>query len=273
MPIPEGRYAELANGYRIHYVDQGEGPAVVFLHGSGAGASGHSNFKQNYPQMAERGYRVIVPDLIGYGLSDKPEDVDYPLDFFVSCVKQALDAIGLERYTLVGNSLGGAIAIKFALDYPDNVDKLILMAPGGVEEQADYFTMPGMAIMAEVFMSPEPITPERMKHFISSALVHDAAVVTDDLVKERYEVFQTMNKQVMASMSVPNMTERLADIHCPCLVFWGINEKMMPETGIMKLAKHLPQVRVVLVSDCGHWVMVEHADLFNRYCMDFLQHG
>ncbi len=113
--LPEGHYADLPNGYRIHYLDQGQGPVVVFLHGSGSGASGHSNFSGNYAWLAEQGFRVIVPDLIGYGYSDKPDDAQYHIDFFVECVKQTLDQIGVSRYTLVGNSLGGAIALKYAL--------------------------------------------------------------------------------------------------------------------------------------------------------------
>src|SRR5689334_12621300 len=92
--VPEGKYVTLPEGgYRIHYHDQGSGPVVVFLHGSGNGASGYSNFKGNYPALVKAGYRVIVPDLIGFGYSDKPADVEYPLSFFVKCLKQALDAI------------------------------------------------------------------------------------------------------------------------------------------------------------------------------------
>lgn len=269
MALPEGNYATLPNGYRIHYLDQGEGDVVVFLHGSGAGASGHSNFSGNYPFLAESGYRVIVPDLIGYGFSDKPDDVSYPLDFFVGCMKQMLDVIGVDTYTLVGNSLGGAIALKFTLDYPDNVTKLILMAPGGIENQPDYFTMPGMQIMAQVFGSGA-ISRDSLEDFIKKGLVYDPAVVTEELVDDRWQIFQTQNNQVMTTMSVPNMQERLGEIDCPVLVLWGVNERMMPETGIMKLAKGCKHVRVVMVSECGHWVMVEHQDLFNRYCLDFL---
>src|SRR5690625_7901056 len=124
--LPEGSYADLANGYRIHYHDVGEGPAVVFLPGSASVASGVANFRGNYPAVVEGGLRAIVPDLIGYGYSDKPDDVEYTLDFFVECLKQTLDEVGIERASLVGNSLGGAIAIQFALDYPDAVDKLVL---------------------------------------------------------------------------------------------------------------------------------------------------
>lgn len=271
--LPEGKYAKLPNGYTIHYLDKGNGPAVVWLHGSGSGASGHSNFKGNYPVIAKQGYRSIVIDHIGYGFSDKPDDVEYHLDFFVECLKQTLDSAGVEQCSLVGNSLGGAIALKFALDYPDSVDKLILMAPGGVEEQADYFKMPGMALMREVFTSPSPMTVERMKQFFIQAFVVDPTCVEDEMVVERFETMKLQNPQVITSMKVPDMTDRLGEISAKTLVFWGVDERMMPESGIMKLAKGIPDCRVILQSRCGHWVMIEHRDLFNRMCIDFLDNG
>ena len=272
-PVPEAQYAKLPNGYRIHYLDIGEGPVVVFLHGSGSGACGHSNFKGNYPALVEAGYRVILPDLIGYGYSDKPADVDYPLSLFIECVKQTLDAIGVDKYTLVGNSLGGAIALGYALDHPATVDKLVLMAPGGVEDQPDYFKMPAMAFMKEVFMSPEPVTPQRLRYFMENALVYDKSMIDDQLVAERHALMLMQNPQVVKTMTVPNMSARLPEIRCPALGFWGINEKMMPETGILKLAKGMPNLRMVTVPQCGHWVMVEHRELFNRLVLDFLKNG
>lgn len=271
-PYPEGHYATLPNGYRLHYLEQGAeqagAPVVVFLHGSGSGASGHSNFKRNYPVLAQAGYRVIVPDLIGYGYSDKPDDVNYPLSFFVECVHQLLQAIGVQRFTLIGNSLGGAIALQYTLDYPQTVERLLLMAPGGIENQADYFTMPGMQIMKEVFTGPP--TRDSLEQFIRRGLVYDESQVDEELVNERWAVFQTQNTQVIKTMTVPNLTDRLPEITCPVLVLWGVNENMMPESGIQKLAKGLPRVRVTLVSQCGHWVMFEHPEFFNRTTLDFL---
>jgi 4,5:9,10-diseco-3-hydroxy-5,9,17-trioxoandrosta-1(10),2-diene-4-oate hydrolase len=272
-PVPEGRYVKLPNGHRIHYLEYGSGPVVVFLHGSGSGACGHSNFKGNYPVLAQAGYRVILPDLLGYGYSDKPDNIEYPLSLFVECVKQLLDAIGVAKYTLIGNSLGGAIALGFALDHPQNVEKLVLMAPGGVEDQPDYFKMPAMAFMKEVFMSPEPVTPQRLRYFLENALVHDKSVIDEQLVAERHALMLMQNPQVVKTMTVPNMTARLGEIRCPSLGFWGINEKMMPETGILKLAKGIPNLRMITVPNCGHWVMVEHRDLFNRMTLDFLKNG
>jgi len=282
LPVPEGHYVKLPNGHRIHYLDFANGdygkgrsgkPVVVFLHGSGSGASGYSNFKGNYLELVDAGFRVIMPDLLGFGYSDKPADIEYPLELFVQCVKQTLDAIGVERCTLVGNSLGGAVALRFALDHPSSVERLVLMAPGGLEDQPEYFKMPGMAMVKDVFMSPEPVTPARMRDLFARAFVVDASCIDDELVDERHALMQLQNPQVMRTMKVGNMTPRLGEIKCPALALWGINEQIMPETGILKLAKGIPNLRLITVPKCGHWVMIEHRELFNRMLLDFLQNG
>lgn len=271
--LPEGKYADCANGHSIHYLDEGAGEAVMFLHGSGPGASGHSNFKGNYPALVNAGYRCLIPDHIGYGFSDKPDDRDHPLEFFVECMIQTLDDAGVERCTLVGNSLGGAVALGMALEHPERVDKLILMAPGGLSELHEYQQMPGMQKVFAVFGSGEPVTPAVMKDLFATGLMHDPAYATDELVAERMQIMQIMNGHVMATMQIPVLTERLGELQCPVLGFWGLNEKMMPENGIMAMAKNIHQLRLVLVSECGHWVMVEHEAMFNRYCLDFLSNG
>ena len=273
-PVPEGKYVTLPNGRKIHYLDEGAGPVVVFLHGSGNGASGYSNFKGNYPAVAAAGFRVIVPDLIGFGYSDKPADVEYPLSFFVECVKQTLDAIGVKKATLLGNSLGGAVALGFALEHPAATERLVLMAPGGLNDLPEYLAMPGMQAMFATFApGGPPFTPERMKEFFIKAFVVNPACVDDGLVRERFELMKLQNPQVMKTMKVPNMTARLAEITCPALTLWGLNENMMPESGILKLAKGLKNGRMVLVPNCGHWVMIEHRELFNRTVIDFLKNG
>lgn len=269
MPIPEGQYKTLANGYKIHYTDQGGGHVVVFLHGSGTGASGYSNFKGNYPVFVDNGYRAIVPDLIGYGYSDKPDDVDYPLSFYAECVKQLLDTLSVDRFSLVGNSLGGAIALYLALVYPDQVKSLNLMAPGALEPQPDYFTMPGMQIFKRIFTQGE-LTKAGLKDFISEALVYNQAVINDELIDERWDIYLKQNDRCLKTMTVPDLSPRLAEIKAPSLVFWGLEERMMPETGIMKLAKGLTDTRIMLVSECGHWVMAEHERLFNETSLAFL---
>ena len=273
--LPEGRYAQCANGYRMHYLDEGDPAAevVVFLHGSGPGASGHSNFKGNYPYLVAAGYRCIVPDLVGYGFSDKPDDVDHPLSFFVECVRQTLDCAGVQRCTVVGNSLGGAVALGLALECPQRVDKLVLMAPGGLSEMPEYQAMPGMQKVFKVFGSGEPVTPAVMKDLFATGLMYNPRFATDELVAERMQIMQIMNGHVMATMKVPVLTDRLPELDCAVLGFWGLDEKMMPENGIMALARNVRHLRLVLVSECGHWVMVEHEAMFNRSCLDFIKYG
>lgn len=272
-PVPEGRYLTLANGHRIHAPEFGQGPAVVFLHGSGNGACAYSNFKGNYPVLVDAGYRVLLPDLIGFGYSDKPPGAQYTLDFFVDCLVQTLDAAGIARCTLVGNSLGGAIALGLALAHPERVERLVLMAPGGLNDLPEYLAMPGMAAMFSLYGSGQPVTQAALKDLFCRAFVVDPACVTDDLVRERAELAHTQDPQVMKTLKVPNLSEQLGSITCPALTFWGLNEQMMPDSGILKLAKGLRHGRMVLVPQCGHWVMIEHRELFNRLMLDFLREG
>lgn len=269
-PIPEGQYLTTPNNLRLHYHEAGpaDGEVVVFFHGSGPGASGYSNFKQNYPVFAEAGYRVIVPDLPGYGLSDKPEDVQYINDFFIEAMHGLITGLNLGKVTLLGNSLGGAIALGYALAHPKEVARLILMAPGGVEEREAYFVMEGIKQMMAVF-AEGPMNETSMRKLLSLQL-YDASQVTDDVVRERTEVNHSQPSVVLSTMLVPNYTERLGEIKCPALGFWGMNDAFTPKTGAQKIATGIADAKVTLINHCGHWVMVEHRDYFNRACLDFL---
>ncbi|UVM57904.1 alpha/beta fold hydrolase [Pseudomonas sp. B21-012] len=265
----QGHVVTLADGLQLHYQDVGTGEAVVFIHGSGPGASGHSNFKQNYPAFAAAGYRVIVPDLPGYGASSKPQMV-YSLDFFVSALSGLLDALDIQRCVLVGNSLGGAIAIKLALDQPGRVSRLVLMAPGGLMDKEQYYLqMEGIQKMGAAFANGELNDAAGMRHLLSLQLF-DPALISDETVAERVAVVGQQPACVLTSMQVPNLTSRLPELQCPILGFWGINDKFCPASGAQTLLAACRRIRFVLLSECGHWVMVEHRELFNRECLVFL---
>ena len=271
LPLPIGQYAELENGLTLHYLEAGEGPVVIWLHGSGPGASGFSNFKTNYPIFAEAGFRNIVLDLPGFGRSSKPEDAYYNLDFFVECLNQFLEATGIERCTLLGNSLGGAIALGQALAHPDTVERLVLMAPGGVEERETYFQMEGIVRMVEVF-GQGPMGVEEMRQVMQLQL-YDASQLDEELLKERAAVAVLQPANLFSTMMVPNMTERLSELRCPILGFWGSNDRFNPVEGVFKFMDNAPEARFTVLNRCGHWVQVEHTDLFNRTCIDFMQQG
>lgn len=271
LPLPLGHFVTLENGLKLHYLEQGQGPIVIWLHGSGPGASGFSNFKGNYPEFADAGYRNIVLDLPGFGRSDKPDDVNYDLAFFVTALNGFINALDLPKVTLLGNSLGGAIALGQALDYPDTVERLILMAPGGVEERETYFEMEGIVRMVEVY-SRGPMGVDQMREVMSLQLF-DSAVLSDDILAERAAVAVTQPANLFSTMMVPNMTERLGELNCPVLGFWGTNDKFNPHQGMHKILDNVPTARFIMLNRCGHWVQVEHQRLFNSSCIDFLQHG
>ncbi|WP_174291093.1 alpha/beta fold hydrolase [Sphingomonas bacterium] len=245
-----------------------DGWPAVFIHGSGPGASGRANFGGNVDAFVAAGFRVVLPDLIGYGASSKPAGIDYTLALFTDTLHEALRGCGIERATLIGNSLGGGIALQMALDHPGFVDRLILMAPGCIEEREEYFKMPGIAGMVSSFGSPDFDEAEQRRLLVS--LVHDPVHVTDALVKERFAVARTQPKDVLVRMRTPNLRPRLGELKLPILVFWGHAERFMPLSGIDHFLTQCDDVRVVTFAKVGHWVQVERADEFNRYALAFL---
>ncbi len=269
--VPEGKYVDVGMGIQMHFHEAGSGDrgTVLFVHGSGPGASGWSNFKGNYPLLAERGYRAIVPDTMGYGYSSKPEEGAFSLDDVAAQYKALLDAVGVDRVTVVGNSQGGAIAITMALNYPELVAKLVLMAPGGLETRETYMEMEGIRAMIRVLYK-EGISRETMRKVFRLQL-HDESKITDEVIEERYQVATTQHKDNIARIHVANQEDRLPEIKCPVLCFWGANDKFCPPSGASKIASRCPNSRTMLISSCGHWVMVEYAKLFNQLTLQFLE--
>ena len=254
----------------IHYRGHGPaaGEAVVFVHGSGPGASGHSNFKKNIDAFVAAGYRVIIPDLPGFGYSSKPTHLDYTTVFFSTHLVGLLDVLGIGQFALIGNSLGGAISIRVALDNPHRVAKLILMAPGGIEELETYLAMPAMAKMINNFVDGA-LDRDGLRRVLET-LVFSPVHVTDALVDERWAILKEQPPEVLRRMIIPNMETELNRIQCPVLSFWGVDDEMLPASGGLKITRACRPSRHIELAGCGHWVMVEHSRVFNAACLDFL---
>lgn len=274
MAVLQSTRYQVAGGHEINLAEAGTGPAVVFLHGSGPGASGASNFRGNIDAFVDAGFRVILPDLIGYGASSKPEGIEYTLDLFTGTVRDALRQHGIDRAAIVGNSLGGGIAIQIALDEPDFVSALTLMAPGCLDEQASYFTMPGIAKMKSSFGSPD-FSIDEQRGLVRN-LVHPdwADRIPEKLVEERYAVARTQSKDVLARMKTPNLGPRLAELDCPVFVLWGADDEFCPASHASLFVESCRNARVLTFTRTGHWIQVERKAEFNSYSTEFLrEHG
>lgn len=267
--LAEATY-RVSGGYDIHVKSAGEGPVVVFIHGSGPGASGASNFRDNWPVFVEAGFQVILPDLIGYGASSKPEGIDYTLQLFTDSLYEALIAHGVSDAVLIGNSLGGGVALQMTLDHPGFANRLILMAPGCIEEQADYFKMPGITKMVSNFGGPDFNLDEQRR--LIGNLVHPdfASRITKTLVEERFAVARTQPKDVLMRMRTPNLGPRLGEIDLPILVLWGLNDEFCPESGARHFLDQCKDARCMTFTRTGHWVQVERAAEFNTHALGFI---
>jgi 4,5:9,10-diseco-3-hydroxy-5,9,17-trioxoandrosta-1(10),2-diene-4-oate hydrolase len=272
--LAAGQFVDLPCGLRTHYIEipgaSASAKTVVFVHGSGPGASGWSNFQANVQQFADAGHRVVVFDLPGYGDTDKPTDAIYSLDYFVDHLRDLLDHLAIDRAILVGNSLGGAISLGLTLAHPARVEKLILMATGGIEEREVYFAMSGIQAMVAYPMGSPTFTREVLGSLLER-LVYDNRHVTEQLISQRWHILQKQNAQVLATMQIPNLTERLKEISCPILAFWGREDEFCPVSGALTLQSQCQQIKVITLSHCGHWVMVEHPEMFNRECLEFVE--
>lgn len=257
----------------IHYTDHApigaSNGTAIFIHGSGPGASGWSNFKHNVSAFQEAGYRCIVYDQWGYGKTSKPQDVDHTLDFFVDGLVSLMDSADVANAVLVGNSLGGAVALGLALRHPERVEKLILMAPGGIESREDYFSMPGIQAMVKYPMGSPEFTKDVLAQLLTQ-LVYDPVKVDAELVDERWATLETQNAHVLATMQIPDLSDQLASIDINTLVFWGTEDRFCPASGTWKILQMKGNVQAELVNYCGHWVMSEYPDLFNERCLSFL---
>ncbi|OUS26929.1 3-oxoacyl-ACP reductase [Gammaproteobacteria bacterium 45_16_T64] len=260
----------LKSDINISYTTYGKGYPVVFLQGSGPGASGWLNFRYNVQHFVDNGYQVIIPDLPGFGDSDKP-DLDYTLDFFVASVIDFTDQLDLETFALVGNSLGGAVSLGLALAHPARISHLMLMGCGGLEEKEVYFQkMEGIQAMTKVPLGSPEFTPAYLKEVLK-LIVFDPKHITDELIEERFRILSTQNPAAFTRMMIPNITDQLSKIDTPILGFWGGQDRFCPISGAETLVTRCPNVEMVTLSQCGHWVMIEHAELFNQRCTDFLK--
>ncbi|MGH3648074.1 MAG: 4,5:9,10-diseco-3-hydroxy-5,9,17-trioxoandrosta-1(10),2-diene-4-oate hydrolase [Micromonosporaceae bacterium] len=269
-------------GFALHYHVAGpeDGTPLVLLHGGGPGASAWSNFGRNLPVLASR-FRVIAVDQPGFGDSDKPEITGQFFTFSADALRGLLDAIGVERVHLIGNSLGGGTAVRFALRHPERAGRLVLMAPGGLNLGV-FSPDPTEGIKKlYAFAAPPGPSKEKLAEFLKT-LVYDPSLVTDELVEERFRVAADPSSlRAMASMgrsfTDPATYEEgllwreAYRLRQRVLLIWGREDRVNPLDGALVALKLIPRAQLHVFGRCGHWAQLEKFDEFNRLVSDFLE--
>ena len=260
----------------LHYNDAGSGETLVMLHGGGPGASGWSNYSRNFQPLVDAGYRVILLDCPGFNKSDPIVIQEQRGLVNAKAIKGLIDALGIQQVHLVGNSLGGASSLTFALEYPDRLGKLILMGPGGCGLSAmQPMPLEGIKLMNGVYSNP---SLEALKRMID-VFVYDPSKMTEELIQGRYANMMREGgihlRNHVASRAKGNLIDlspRFSQIKAPTLVTWGRDDRFLPLDHSLKLLYGLPDAQLHIFSKCGHWAQWEHADAFNRLVVDFLKH-
>jgi len=274
----QSKRIEIPGGRQIQVSEAGHGYPIIMLHGGGPGASGMSNYSKNMAYLAQY-FRVLVPDMPGYGASSKGVNRDDPFGDLAEGIFGLMDAMGIASAHLVGNSLGGACALRMALEQPVRVSAMVLMGPGGIGTTRALPTK-GLNKLLNYYGGSGP-SKTKLSEFIRDYLVYDGSQVSDAVIEERYQ--SSIDPEVMAAPPLRRPTgirgaikmdftrdDRLARCEIPTLVIWGADDKVNRPSGGTRLQTTMPNCDLYIMSKTGHWAQWERADEFNALTKSFV---
>src|SRR5689334_7551340 len=257
-------------GFRLHYLEAGRGAPVVLLHGLGGDGS---RWAPNIDALA-KDFHVFALDQIGFGESDKPL-ANYHTGMLAEFLVGFLKAVGVQKASLVGNSMGAGVALYTAAKFPQVVERIVLADGGG------YRSEPGRAAA-----SPTPealhrrqiqnsVTREETREFFR-ILFHDKSLVTDKMVDDQFAMrlrsaFTITKIQEAGEKGLGSLTEAdVRGVKAPTLIVWGKYDELANPAGADRLEQVISGSRKVIVDNCGHMPQLEKASEFNRLVADFL---
>lgn len=270
---PEIANSANANGIRTNYHDIGKGFPLLMIHGSGPGVSAWANWRLVMPELAKLS-RVIAPDMVGFGFTDRPMGQVYNMDAWVDQALGLLDTLGIESTDLVGNSFGGALALALTIRHPERVRRLVLMGSAGVK----FDITPGL----EAVWGYTP-SISNMRALLD-IFAWDRNLVNDELARLRYEAsiqpgfqesFSTMfpapRQQWVDAMA--SSEEEISKLPHDTLVIHGREDAVVPLSNSITLASLIKRSQLHVYGQCGHWTQIEHAARFAKLVSDFINEG
>lgn len=269
-PNPEIGRTVRVDGVGINLHDRGEGTPVLLIHGSGPGVSAWANWRLTIPVLAAR-HRVVAPDMVGFGYTERPAGVRYDMDTWVRQLVGLLDTLGIARADIVGNSFGGALALAAAIRHPGRIDRMVLMGSTGVP----FELTPGL----DAVWGYTPSVANMRK--LLDIFAFDRSLVSDGLAELRYQAsIRPGVQEAFASMfpeprqqGVEALASAEADIRAlqnETLVIHGREDRVVPLATSLTLSQWLPRSQLHVFGRCGHWTQIEQAERFTRLVLDFL---
>ena len=270
MSSPEIGKSILVNGTWVNYHDQGSGFPITLIHGSGPGVSAWANWRLIIPVLAQQA-RVIAPDMLGFGFTQRVAGQNYSMDIWVEQTLGLLNALGIEQTDLVGNSFGGALALAFAIRYPNRVRRLVLMGSVGVPHEIT----PGL----DAVWGYEPSFENMRK--IMDLFAFNRHLVNDELAMLRYKASIQEGFQESFSAMFPAPRQRWVDAMCSpedaikalpheTLVVHGRDDLIIPLITSTTLANWIPKAQLHVFGQCGHWTQIEHSARFAQLVINFI---
>lgn len=260
-----GAIAEV-DGYRVHYVDRGAGPAMVFIHGFG----GMGAMFDPMVERLERGHRCIVVDLKGFGYSERDARAGLSHSDQVRMIKALLDRVGVVRAVVVGHSMGGAVVQRFAAAYPEMVESAVLVASTTGEERATRFALPSFMVRPWL-----PLMSKLTAQVMLRAAFYDRHALT---AEQRQTYLRPMRITGTRACLLAMMHDRTKDapvdharITMPVLLLNAAQDRVVPLRTARLIRKRIPQARLAVIEHAAHLLIVERPDECVRAVGDFLR--
>ncbi|MUL65620.1 alpha/beta hydrolase [Mycobacterium sp. CBMA 234] len=265
----------------LRYYDEGSGPVLLFLHGSGPGVTGWRNFRGILPTFSAH-FRCLILEFPGFGVSD--DFGGHPMIDAQAAVVPFLDALGIDKVDVVGNSMGGGVGIHFAINNPDRIGKLVtiggigtnIFSPGPSE---------GIRLLQEFTEDP---TRQRLIDWLNS-MVYDEKIVTEELIEERMQLasdpetlesarrmygkaaFKMMMKFMRSADAPPQPWAQMHKVKAPTLLTWGRDDRVSPLDMALIPMRTIRNAEMHVFPNCGHWAMIEAKEAFESTVLAFLQ--
>ncbi len=261
------------DGIDTEIIDEGSGPVVVLLHGSGPGVSATANWRLVVPRLVEAGYRVVAPDQIGFGQTVPPEGHDYTMQSWARHAAAVIDHLDVGPVALVGNSFGGAIAMRVAIERPELVSRLVLMGSVGVP----FDIVEGEGLDAVWGYDP---SPAEMKRLLGIFAYDQSLADDDELAQLRYEasiadgaadrfaaMFPAPRQRWVDAMASDD--EEIRGISVPTLIVHGREDQVIPVATSHRLFELITPAELHVFGECGHWTQIEKTERFCELVADF----